>query len=220
MRTRRYAIPAPSRQRRSAQTRAAILAAAERIFAQVGLAGARTDAIAAAAGVNKALLYYYFKSKEAIYCAIVEDHLKEFRTRALHVLSSPGSSRSVLLRYVAAHFDFVSARPYYPQLVQRMMMAGGRMLQRLAQSHFIPVYRKLRQVIGRGVRGGEFRAVEDHHTIISIVALTVFYFSAAPMMRAVVGADAYAPANLARRKEEVLRFVRYGLFRHPEERIS
>ena len=44
-------------------SREAILLAAERIFAESGLAGARTDAIAAAAGVNKALLYYYFKSK-------------------------------------------------------------------------------------------------------------------------------------------------------------
>ena len=57
-------------QARSLDTRAAILAAAEQIFAKAGLDGARTDAIAAAAGVNKALLYYYFKSKDGLYEAV------------------------------------------------------------------------------------------------------------------------------------------------------
>ena len=53
-------------------TRAAILEAAEGIFAEVGLAGARIDAIAGAAGINKAMLYYYFKSKEGLYRAVLE----------------------------------------------------------------------------------------------------------------------------------------------------
>ena len=72
---------------RGAETRAAILAAAEQVFAKAGLAGARTDAIAAAAGVNKALLYYYFKSKGGLYEAVVEDHFREFNRQR------PGGAR-------------------------------------------------------------------------------------------------------------------------------
>ena len=75
------------------------------------MAGARTDAIAAAAGVNKALLYYYFKSKESLYEAVVEDHFSEFNRQALEVLAAPGPARAVLLRYVSLHFDFISAQP-------------------------------------------------------------------------------------------------------------
>src|SRR5580698_10625831 len=90
-----------SRQMRSVETRAAILAAAGRIFAGSGIAGARTDAIAAAAGVNKALLYYYFKNKESLYEAVVGDHFDEFNRQALAVLTAPGASRAVLLRYVS-----------------------------------------------------------------------------------------------------------------------
>ncbi len=69
--------------------RAAILAAAGRAFARHGLAGARTDAIAAAAGVNHALLYYYFRSKEHLYQAVLEDHFAGFNAQALKVLASP-----------------------------------------------------------------------------------------------------------------------------------
>lgn len=109
----------------SAATHAAILAAAERVFAEEGLAGARTDGIAAAAGVNKALLYYYFKSKDGLYRAVLEEHMKDFYRRGLQVLTSGGSARSIVLRYVSARFDSMSARPNYPRLFQRVMMTGG-----------------------------------------------------------------------------------------------
>ena len=97
-------------QRRNREkTRAIILTTAERIFAQTGLAGARTDLIAKAAGVNKAMLYYYFKSKEDLYEAVVEDHFRRFNERALELLGSRGSARDVLLQYVSLHFDFITA---------------------------------------------------------------------------------------------------------------
>ncbi len=82
---------------RNKETRGAILAAAGRIFAKFGLAGARIDAIAAAASVNKALLYYYFKSKEGMYEAVVEDHFCEFNRKAMEVLNAPGSARAVFV---------------------------------------------------------------------------------------------------------------------------
>lgn len=210
-------VPIP-RRRRSAERRAAILEAAERIFADVGLAGARTSAIAAKARVNKALLYYYFKSKDELYLAVLEDNLKEFHRRAWAVLSVGGSARATLLRYVSHHFDFISARPYYPRLMQRLMMAGGQPLERLAREHFLPLYRKLGEVIERGMGAGELRRVDSHHMVLSLVALTVFYFSAAPVVKAVSRKDPYEESNLARRKEEVLKFIRHGLFRKPEAR--
>ena len=109
------------RQERGAETRTAILAAAEHIFADGGLEGARMDAIAAKAGVNKALLYYYFRGKEELYAAILESHLQEFHRRALEILSANGSARSKLLRYMSLHFDFLSQRPFFPRLIHRLM---------------------------------------------------------------------------------------------------
>jgi len=127
-----------SRQMRSAETRAAILAAAGRIFAKSGLAGARTDAIAAAAGVNKRCFYYYFKSKESLYEAVVEDHFREFNRQALEVLTAPGPARAVLIRYVSLHFDFISARHQSAPLFQQVMMTGGKFLKRLIRKYFAP----------------------------------------------------------------------------------
>src|SRR3974390_2785328 len=111
---------------RSRETRAAILAAAERIFAEAGLAGARTDAIAAAAGVNKALLYYYFKSKEDLYQAVIGSQLREFGRQVEEILSAKGAAGPILMRYISYHFDFIGSHPHYPRIFQRLMMEGDR----------------------------------------------------------------------------------------------
>lgn len=204
--------------RNSAATRATILAAAERIFAESGLAGARTDAIAAAAGVNKAMLYYYFKSKDRLYRAVLLANVEEFHRQAEEVLSSGGSAGSIVLRYVGNHFDFIGARPYYARLFQRLMMAGDRSVDIIIRTHFAPLSARLIDLIERGVRTGEFHALDARHTAISLVALTVFYFNAAPMARKISNVDVFDPAQQAQRKQEVLRFIRYALFRNPEAR--
>ena len=203
------------RQARSAHTRAAILAAAERVFARSGLAGARTDAIAAEAGVNKALLYYYFDSKEELYEAVVEDHFRDFNRRALEVLAAPGSAREILLRYVAMHFDFISVRHRYAPLFQQLMSAGGKVPERLIRKYFTARSEAFGRLLQRGMKAGEFRRADRFHTAISIIALIVFYFSAAPVLQLLGHADAYSQAHLKRRKQEVLDFIRHGLFLEP-----
>jgi TetR/AcrR family transcriptional regulator len=207
------------RQERGSETRTAILAAAERIFADGGLEGARMDAIAAKAGVNKALLYYYFRSKEELYAAILESHMQEFHRRALEILSANASARSTLLGYMSLHFDFLSQRPFFPRLIHRLMTTAGQPARRLFQEYSAPLYRKLVEVVERGIRARELRPVDSHHTVYSLVALTVFYFSAAPIIKSVSHIDPFDPANVQRRKREVLKLVRYGLFREPEARL-
>jgi TetR/AcrR family transcriptional regulator len=208
--------PAERRARpRSRATRAAILAAAEDEFARAGLEGARIDAIAAAAGVNKALLYYYFTSKGGLYEAVMDDHFREFNRRALAVLEGPGSAGEVLLRYVSLYFDFISTRRRYAALYQQLMTARSRSLERLVRRYLVPRNTAFKKLLERGVRAGEFRPTDARHTAMSVVSLIVFYFSAAPVLRVLGHADAYTAASLARRKREVLDFIRHGLFRDP-----
>ena len=197
---------------RRAETRAAILAAGADAFAQAGLAGARTDAIAAAAGVNKAMLYYYFKSKQQLFEAVVEDHFEEFNRRAMALLAMPGPAGPILLQYVALHFDFISTRHRYASIYQQMMMSGGQPLERLVRKYFLPRSQAIDRLLERGMQAGEFRRADLRHTAISIVGLIVFYFSASRVMGFLGHSDAYTKANLKQRKQEVLDFVRHGLF--------
>jgi TetR/AcrR family transcriptional regulator len=201
-----------SKQLRSAETRTAILGAAGRIFAKSGLAGARTDAIADAAGVNKALLYYYFKSKDSLFEAVVEDHFSEFNRQALEVLTAPGSARTILLCYVSLHFDFISARHRYASLHQQTMMAGGKFAERLVRKYFRPRGEAFDKLLERGMRDGEFHRTDRFHMAVSVVSLIVFYFSAAPVLQMMGHKDAYSPGTLRQRKKQILEFIRHGLF--------
>src|SRR5271157_520926 len=90
---------------RAEQTRARILEAATREFSANGLAGARTERIAEAAGVNKALLYYYFRSKEALYAAALESVAASLASTSLSVLTQNCSAGERLLRTALNHFD-------------------------------------------------------------------------------------------------------------------
>src|SRR5260370_40039587 len=155
MRNRIQFQPKGRKASQSAETRAAILAAAERQFAKAGLDGSRTDEIAAEGGVNKALLYYYFKSKEHLYEAVIEDHFREFNRQALEVLNDPGPARSVLLQYVGLHFDFISARHRYASLYHQLMTGGGKLAERLALQYLSPPRAAFRTLLEPPVHGGQ-----------------------------------------------------------------
>src|ERR1700761_3631053 len=90
---------------RADRTRKLILRAAIREFSEHGLAGARTDAIAESAKVNKALLYYYFRSKKDLYAAAIEEVSAAVAERALAALDPAHSPGERLLRTALNHFD-------------------------------------------------------------------------------------------------------------------
>lgn len=208
------------KQKRHRGSREAILQAAERIFADDGLAGARTDAIARQARVNKALLYYYFKSKEALYLAVLERHMKEFNRLALGVLRGKVTAREKVLAYVGMHFDFASGRPFFSRLFPRLLTSEGSALDRLVKKYTLPVFREVVRTVERGVRAGEFRPVDGVQTSISLIGLIVHYFLVAQLVQRVARVDPYSQGLLERRRREILDFVRFGLLREPEAHSS
>src|SRR5881227_3691724 len=107
-------------------TRGTILDAALGEFAAKGLAGARTDAIARTAGVNKALLYYYFTDKDALYGAVLDRVFAGLAERVSAALNTDLPPREKYLAYVAAHFDYIAGNPILPRIVQREWMQAGR----------------------------------------------------------------------------------------------
>src|SRR5271155_3376486 len=89
---------------RPEESRAAILQAAVAEFSEHGIAGARTDAIALAAHVNKALLYYYFKDKDALYEAVLDHVFSGMHERLMPVLDSKLPPRRKMLGYLGTYF--------------------------------------------------------------------------------------------------------------------
>ena len=116
------ANPRPSQQDAAPTRRRRILPAAIHEFSEHGLAGARTDAIAHSAGVNKALLYYYFKSKKSLYTAAIEEVGSKVVESAIAALDSGGSPGESLLRSVLNHFDRILTQHEFQSLMQQEMV--------------------------------------------------------------------------------------------------
>jgi TetR/AcrR family transcriptional regulator len=204
---------------RPEQSRAAILEAGVREFAREGVAGARTDAIARAAKVNKALLYYYFKDKEALYGAVLDQVFGGLIACVGEVLSRDLPPREKIMAYAGAHFDYVARHPLYPRIVQGEMMGAGRgratHLRRIVKKYFRPLFGRLAEVLRQGQAAGEFRAVDALQFVPSMIAIIVFYFTSAPVMRVMSGKDPLSPARIAARRAAVLDFISSALFLHP-----
>src|SRR5208282_3765165 len=107
---------------RAAETRARILDAALGEFSTHGLAGARTEQIAEAAGVNKALLYYYFESKENLYVAALEMAAGRVRDSSMAVFLRDASPGERVVRTALNHFDRVLSQREFQSLMQQEMM--------------------------------------------------------------------------------------------------
>lgn len=201
------------------ESRASILQAAIVEFAEHGIAGARTDAIAHAAGVNKALLYYYFKDKEAIYAAVLERVFSGLRDTVVPVLDRDVPPRQKLLDYLGAYFDYIAANPRFPRVVQGEWLRSGSertgQMQRIAKEYFRPIYQRLGEVLRDGVAAGEFRPVDPMHVVPSMVAIIVFYFSAAPVIKSLMKLDPLAPERIAERRAFVIDFISTALFKRP-----
>ncbi len=202
------------------ESRAAILKAAIHEFAEHGIAGARTDAIARAARVNKALLYYYFKDKDALYQAVLDHVFSGLRAQVVPILESDLPPREKLLKYLGAYFDYVAMNPQFPRVVQSEWMRNPgthiARMERIAKEYFRPIYQKLVDVIQQGIASGDFRPVNPMHFLPSMVAIIVFYFSAAPVMKTLMQVDPLTPERIAERREFVLDFVSAALFTQPE----
>lgn len=213
------AKPRLGSRRKPEQSRAAILRAAVREFAREGVAGARTDAIARDARVNKALLYYYFKDKEALYGAVLDHVFGGLIACVGEVLSRELPPREKILAYARAHFDYVATHPLYPPIVQGEMMGAGRgrgtHLERIVEQYFRPLFARIAEVLKQGQASGEFRTVDPMQFVPSMIAVVVFYFTSAPVQRIMTGKDPLSSERVAARRSAVLDFISAALFAKP-----
>jgi TetR/AcrR family transcriptional regulator len=203
------------------QSRKAILDAASVEFATAGYDGARIDAIARSAKVNKALLYYYFHDKEALYGAVLDDNFRGLLEQLIRILDTGNAAGYKMLAYALTHFDFVASHPHYRRLVQHEMMRAGAghsvHFPKLVENFFRPLLRRVVGTIDEGIQKGQFRRVQPMHFVNSMIAVVVFYFTAVPVIKAVSGRDPLSSDALAIRREAMLDFIAGALFANDTE---
>jgi len=213
--------PTLSHSARPEDPRAALLRAATEAFAELGEAGARTDAIARAAGVNKALLHYYFGTKEALYGLVLEEVFTGVVARFSRVLQGEGTPGERLLNYFLAHFDHLAASGISARLLGHELMRArsgqSSNLRRISELCFGPVHRLLCAALAEGIRSGELRDQEPGPVALSLTGANVFYFISAPVYQAMTGLDPRDPARIEQQRAALAGQAATVLFSDPEQ---
>lgn len=169
-------IKPPHITRNSEATKTQILDAAEAEFAVTGLSAARTEAIAAKTGVTKAMIYYYFQSKEELYRAVLERCL----TEALEIMAQLQLDclppDAALVRLLAQMLDCMSENPRMGSILtlEAIQNKGKYYPKQLGNI----LYGTIVEILEQGMSMGVFRQLEPRHTAVNIVGTCAFYFTA------------------------------------------
>jgi AcrR family transcriptional regulator len=173
-----------------------ILDAAERLFAHQGFSRSTIKQIGQAAGVNSALLYYYFGDKEQLYRAVLERLVSRLISRTLDRLGADASPPLKVRGFIEAQVETFIASPQLPRLFMREMLDHDaahavEQIQQLAATSF----KGLCDTIAEGQRQGTFRSdLDPKFAAISTVGQVVYFFVARPAVRILLGAGNDGPS--------------------------
>jgi AcrR family transcriptional regulator len=166
------------------QTRDAILAAAATEFAAHGFAGASVDDIAARSGFNKAMIYYHFKSKRALYVEILRDVFRSMGARTTEIAASDLHPGAKIEAFIDALDQMAASRPYMPPMMMREMAEGARRLDADTLRLMAVIFRNLARILDEGARTGVFRPADPTLTYFSLIAPVIFFRATAPIREA------------------------------------
>jgi AcrR family transcriptional regulator len=192
------------------KNRERILAAALEEFSRFGLGGARVDRIAARAGANKRMLYYYFGNKEAMFLAVLESRYAHIRRAEQGLRLGALDPAEGIRRLVAFTWDYYLKHPEFLTLLNSENLHRARHLRRSRQiaAMHSPLVAMLRDLLARGARMGEFRrGVDPVQLYISIAGLGYFYLGNRHTLSTIFERDLLAPRHKAERLRHMTELV-------------
>jgi AcrR family transcriptional regulator len=209
----RQPIEPPSRD--AARTQALLLNAATQEFARFGLRGARVERIAEQAGVNVRMLYYYFKSKDELFLAVLEHAYTVIRQSEKELELDAAEPREGIRRLVRFTWNFQNTHPEFITLLNSENLHRG---VHVSKSSFVedlhsPMLEMIKRLLERGASSGVFRSdVDPMQLYITIAGAGYFYLSnrytLSAIFRRELMADAEREARLAHMIEVVLGYLR------------
>ena len=206
--------------KKSDDTEAKILEAARSVFIRRGTAGARMQEIAAEAGVNQALLHYYFRSKDQLSAAVFGQLASRLFPAVLQVLSSEASLDAKIEQIVGVYHENLTRNPFlpgyvlselhhHPERIETVIakIGGGDPRQALA-----PVFLRLNEQIKAEVQAGRMRPITAREFVVNLVSLCIFPFAARPMLSMMLGLDDDAfPTFIEERQRTLAAFYKNAL---------
>jgi TetR/AcrR family transcriptional regulator len=192
-----------------------IFDAALEVFAREGRHGARMQAIADTAGINKAMLHYYFRDKESLYEEVFAFTMRRFMASFGASLKEAPTFEETLRVFIDGYVDFVRSNEAAMRLMINENLAGGTLLGehlREAKRSGEAPPKILVDTITEAADTGEIRPVDPHQTVLSVISTCLFFFVAQPTVQIMhPAAEDDWDAFVEDRKEHLFDLIYHGL---------
>ncbi|MGB4843603.1 MAG: TetR/AcrR family transcriptional regulator [Ferruginibacter sp.] len=195
--------------KKDTNTEQLILQAARKVFIAKGLAGARMQDIADQAGVNKALLHYYFTSKNKLFDIIFEQEVGSLFGNLVAIIASDLQLFEKIEKIVALDIERLTQFPGLPIFILNEMSRNPEViLKRLKKIDVGNLMAGFQKQINSEIKKGTIKKITAEQLFINIQALSIFPFIARPMIRGLLQLDEKAYfAMIEKRKTEVAQFI-------------
>lgn len=196
-----------------AKTEELILNAARLVFTQRGYNGARMQEIADEAGINKALLHYYFRSKDKLFEIIFNEAINQLLGRINEVIKTKGSLLDKVSVIVDLYIAGLMEKPFIPIFVlHEMSQDPEKVAQRFLNSANMPDVKQFLKEVDAEIKKGHIKEFDPEQLFINVVSLCIFPFVAKPMIKGVLRKNEMEfRLMMQERKREVVKFITAAL---------
>ncbi len=192
-----------------------ILQTALDVFVEKGQYGARMQDIADRAGINKALLHYYFRSKEKLYIHIFKFIFNRIAGEILELLNSDLPFEEFLRTFISKYIDILNKNHRFPLFVMRELSQGGERIKEVIREAIapdmvkLPAFRRMDEAMDKG----EIVKMDPRQIILTVIGSCLFYFFAEPIIRTILITDESFDRQkfIEERKTAIFNTVYYGL---------
>lgn len=193
-----------------------ILTAAEKVFAERGLKGARVKEIAELSGVNPALINYYFGSKENLYRTVIENFFMRVERLAVSVMEKEIDPRAKLYSLIEFGIDLLGESEYVARIFVREFVDCGVYSELIIKRYLRRIFATAQRLVPAEKEMGEMSESQVMHFIFSAMgAMSLFYISG-PVIKDIWKRDVFTKKMIEERKREVIDLIFNGIGKHFE----
>lgn len=185
-----------------------ILDAAKNVFQAKGMDGARMQEIADKAGINKAMLHYYYRSKQLLFEAVFKNAFALLAPQLNAILNDDSSIEEKIKHFSSNYISFIIKHPYLPNFIIQELNRNQNFILKLKESKGFPNLDKFKKQVDEEVEKGILKPIVAEQLFINILALNIFPFVAKPLIMAFSNTDDKTYKELMEnRKTEVANFI-------------
>ncbi|MEH6763377.1 MAG: TetR/AcrR family transcriptional regulator [Aequorivita antarctica] len=170
-------------------TEGQILDAAKNVFQKKGMDGARMQEIANEAGINKAMLHYYYRSKQLLFEAVFNNAFSLLAPQLNKILNDDSSIEDKVKNFTHNYISFITKHPYLPNFIIQELNRNPKFFEKIQQNTAFPTLEKFKNQVTAEVEKGILKPIDGEQLFINIISLNIFPFIATPLIKGFLKID-------------------------------